>query len=275
MSERRLEDKKVLVTGAGTGIGREMALEFARQGASVALHYSHSSAGAVKAVEEIRGSGGVADAFAADFSDFDQIGDLAVRAAAFLGGIDVLINNAGITMNRPFEQVTPEQFDTLYAVNVRAPFFLTQAVAPAMRKAGAGTVINVTSIHAFQGKQEHSVYAGTRGAIVSFNRQLAIELAPVGIRVNAIAPGSIEVENTYTAVPGYDPREAGRGIPSGFVGQPIDIARVATFLASDDARYIVGQTLIVDGGTTSWMPFGEGFRGPLSAKFGQGYVPGL
>ncbi len=275
MPERRLDARRVLVTGAGTGIGREIALEFARQGAAVALHYSRSSAGAVKAVEEIRASGGIADAFAADFSDFNKIADLAARATAFLGGIDVLVNNAGITMNRPFERVTPEQFDTLYAVNVRAPFFLTQAVVPAMRGAGAGAVINITSIHAFQGKQEHSVYAGTRGAIVAFNRQLAIELAPVGIRVNAIAPGSIEVENTYAAVPDYDAHEAGKGIPSGFVGQPIDIARVATFLASDEARYIVGQTLIVDGGTTSWMPFGEGFRGPLSAKFGQGYVAGI
>ncbi len=263
------------MTGAGTGIGREIALEFARQGAAVALHYSRSSRGALKAVEEIRAAGGAAESFAADFTDPGKIAELAARAAEFLGGIDLLVNNAGITMNRPFEQVTPEQFDTLYAVNVRAPFFLTQAVIPAMRLAGAGVVINLTSIHALQGMQEHSVYAGTRGAIVSFNRQLAIELAPSGIRVNAIAPGSIEVENTHTAVPGYDPRAAGKGIPSGFVGQPIDIARVATFLASDEARYIVGQTLIVDGGTTSWMPFGEGFRGPLSAKFGQGYVAGI
>lgn len=275
MSEKRLKGRRVLVTGAGTGIGRGIALEFARQGAVVALHYSRSSAGAVTAVEEIRAAGGVAEVFGADFNDLSKIAELAALAATFLGGIDVLVNNAGITMNRPFEQVTSAQFDTLYAVNVRAPFFLTQAVVPAMRVAGAGAVINITSIHAFQGKQEHSVYAGTRGAIVAFNRQLAIELAPAGIRVNAIAPGSIEVENTYAAVPDYDPGEAGKGIPAGFVGQPIDIARVAAFLASDEARYIVGQTLIVDGGTTSWMPFGEGFRGPLSAKFGQGYVPGI
>lgn len=275
MSEKKLAGRKVLVTGAGTGIGRGIALEFARQGAAVALHYSHSSTGAVKAMEDIRAAGGVAEAFGADFTDLGQVTQLAVRAADFLGGVDVLVNNAGITMNRPFEQVTPEQFDTLYAVNVRAPFFLTQATAPAMRAAGAGVVVNITSIHAFQGKQEHSVYAGTRGAIVAFNRQLAIELAPSGIRVNAIAPGSVEVENTYVAAPDYDPIKAGRGIPAGFVGQPIDIAKVAVFLASDDARYIVGQTLIVDGGTTSWMPFGEGFHGPLGASFGRGYVPGI
>jgi len=269
-----LKGKKVLVTGAGTGIGRGIAIEFANAGASVALHYSRSSAGAENAVEEIRGKGGTAAAFKADFEKVEPLKEMARQAVDFLGGLDVLVNNAGITMNKPFEQVTVEQFDVIYNVNVRAPFFLTQAVLPELEKS-KGTVINITSIHAFEGYQEHSVYAGTRGAIVAFNRELAIELAPRGIRVNAIAPGAVEVENQHKVIADFDPVESGKNIPVGFMGNPEDIAGVALFLASPEARYIVGQTLIVDGGTTSWMPFGDGFRKPMGATFGKGYVPGV
>lgn len=274
-----LTGKRAIVTGSGTGIGREIALEFARQGAEVALHYSRSAEGAQSAVEEIRAGGGRATAFKADLRDVAQVKKLAVVALEFLGGLDIIVNNAGITMNLPFAEVTPEQFDMLYQVNVRAQFFLTQALVPALIARGGGVIINMTSIHAFEGYVEHSVYAGTKGAIVAYTRQLAIELAPKGVRVNAIAPGAVPVENHFKLMPGVNVPEAlkacGQGIPCGFAGTPLDIAKIAVFLASDDARFIVGQTIIADGGTTSWLPFGEGYKQPMSVRFGAGYVPGL
>jgi NAD(P)-dependent dehydrogenase (short-subunit alcohol dehydrogenase family) len=270
--------KRVLVTGAGTGIGRGIALAFARAGAAVAVHYSSSPAGAEAVVREIVDGGGKAAAFQADFVRTEPLQSMAGAAVAFLGGLDVVVNNAGITMNRPFAQTTIEQFDLLYAVNVRAPYFLTQALLPELESSG-GVVINISSIHAFEGYTEHSVYAGTRGAVVSFTRQLAIELGPRGVRVAGIAPGAVPVENHFKSMPGVDVeqaiRDVGNTIPCGFAGRPADIAGVALFLASDAGRYIVGQTLIVDGGTTSWMPFGEQFKQPMTTQFGSGYVPGL
>lgn len=273
-----MNGKRILVTGAGTGIGRGIALAFAKEGATVAVHYSHSSAGAEGVVKEITGAGGKAAAFKADFAEAAPMKALAKAATKFLGGLDVLVNNAGITMNRPFAQTTVEQFDRLYAVNVRAPYFLTQALLPALEQS-RGVVVNLSSIHAYEGYTEHSVYAGTRGAIVSFTRQLAVELAPLGVRVVGIAPGAVPVENHFKAMPGVNVEQAlletGRNIPCGFAGTPADIGNVVVFLASGGARYVVGQTLVVDGGTTSWMPFGEQFKQPMTMQFGQGYVPGL
>lgn len=270
-----MKGRRVLVTGSGTGIGRGVAEEFARQGAAVALHYSHSAAGAKQALAGIRKAGGKAAAFRADFARVEEVKRLARQAVKFLGGLDVLVNNAGITLNRPIGKTTPEQFDLLYAVNVRAPHFLCQALVPELEKS-KGVILNVSSIHAYEGYTEHSIYAGTRGAMVSFTRQLAIELAPRGIRVAGIAPGSVIVENQIKMAGGrIDERAAGRNIPAGFIAKPPDIAAVAVFLASPAARYVVGQTLVVDGGTTSWMPFGEQFKQPMGVQFGQGYVPGI
>jgi 3-oxoacyl-[acyl-carrier protein] reductase len=275
-SERRMAGKKVLVTGAGTGIGKGVALEFCRQGADVVLHYSLSQKGAMEAAAQARAEGaGKVTAIHADFREAEAPAQLAREAIEFLGGIDVLVNNAGITMNRPFEDVTLEQFETVYHVNIRAMFFLTQAVVPTMARQGSGVVINTSSVHAFEACREHTVYAGTKGAIIALTRVLAIELAPRGIRVNAIAPGAVEVEAHHKVFPDYNGETFGKLIPCGFVGQPADIAKVAVFLASDDARYIVGQTLVVDGGTTSWMPFSEDFRQPMGGQFGKDYVAGL
>ncbi|MDD5727432.1 MAG: SDR family NAD(P)-dependent oxidoreductase [Victivallales bacterium] len=268
-----LNGKNVLVTGAGTGIGRGIALAFAKSGANVILHYSRSSAGADSAVAEITAAGGKAAAFKADFREFASLEELASRTVALLGGLDVLVNSAGITLNQDFEKVSAPQFDILYQVNVRAPFFLTQALLPELKKS-RGVVINISSIHAFEGYREHSVYAGTRGAIVAFTRELAIELAPLGIRVVGIAPGSIEVESHYKMDPEYDPKAHGNGIPAGFTGQPSDIGNAAVFLAAEEGRYILGQTIIVDGGISSWMPFGDGFKKPMNCCFGKDYVPG-
>jgi NAD(P)-dependent dehydrogenase (short-subunit alcohol dehydrogenase family) len=272
---KRMENKRALVTGAGTGIGRGIALELAKEGAAVALHYSQSSSGAESAVQEIRLAGGKAKAFGADFRQIEPVKQLAREAIEFLGGIDVLVNNAGITVNLPLEEVTPEVFDTLYQVNVRAQLFLIQAVLPAMEKQGKGAVINLTSVHAFAGMTEHSVYAGTKGAIVAYTRELSLELIQKGIRVNAIAPGWVFVEN-HRLVLGeeFDPEAAGKQIPAGFMGTPADIGRLAIFLASDESRYIVGQTIVCDGGQLAIMPLTGDYRGRRQEHWGRRYVEG-
>jgi NAD(P)-dependent dehydrogenase (short-subunit alcohol dehydrogenase family) len=272
---QRMSGKRVLITGSGTGIGRGVALEFAKEGAAVVLHYAHSGDGAHSAVEQICAAGSKATAFQADLADLMQVRQLADRAINFLGGVDILVNNAGITMNRPFLQVTPEQFDTLYHVNIRGMFFLTQSCVPAMLAQGQGAVINLTSVHAYAGMTEHTIYAGTKGAIVAFTRVLALELAPKNIRVNAIAPGWILVENHLKVMQDLDQEAAGHTIPAGFIGQPWDIGRLALFLASDDARYIIGQTLVIDGGQLAIMPLTGDFQEPRQYQWGQGYVAGL
>jgi NAD(P)-dependent dehydrogenase (short-subunit alcohol dehydrogenase family) len=275
----KLVGRKALVTGSGTGIGREIALEFARQGADVVLHYAHSEAGTASAIDEIEAMGRRAASFKADFDSVDEVRQLGEQAVEFLGGIDCLVNNAGITFNKPFLKVTREQFDMMYHVNVRAQFFLTQMVAEHMLASDGGAVCNITSIHGLQGAPEHAVYAGTKGAIIAYTRALAVELAHKGVRVNAIAPGWVTVENYYKAIPGFNEEEARESardaVPVGRSGKLSDIAKLAAFLCSDDAGYIVGQTIVADGGTTSLMSLISDFRNESSARFGTGYLPGV
>ena len=145
---QKMAGKRVLVTGSGTGIGREIALEFGRQGADVVFHFAHDAAGAQLAAKEIQALGLRAKAFQADFDRVDEVVKLGDQAVSFLGGIDCLVNNAGITFNQPFLDVRPEQFDRLYHVNIRAQFFLTQRIVKDMLQHGGGTVCNITSIHA-------------------------------------------------------------------------------------------------------------------------------
>jgi len=275
----KMTGKRILVTGSGTGIGREIAIEFARQGADVALHYAHDEKGARSAAEEIRALGRRVEAFKADFDRAEEAASLGEQAIGFLGGLDCLVNNSGITFNKPFLDVTPAQFDRLFNVNIRAQFFLTQRVVKDMLAHGGGAICNLTSIHGLSGAPEHSVYAGTKGAIIAYTRSLAVELAHKGIRVNAIAPGWVTVENYYKALPGFNEADAAKvaaeKVPLGRSGLKLDIAKLAVFLCSDDAAFIIGQTIVADGGTTALMSLISDFRAPSTARFGAGYVPGV
>jgi NAD(P)-dependent dehydrogenase (short-subunit alcohol dehydrogenase family) len=279
MSEKgKLAGKRALVTGAGTGIGLEIALEFGRQGADVVLHYSHAAEAAESAAREIQGLGRRATTIKADFSDAAASTRLGDAALDFLGGIDSLVNNAGITFNSPFLRIQPQELDTLFDVNFRTPFFLTQRLCEPMVKQGSGSICNLASIHGLQGAPEHSVYAATKGAIIACTRVLAVELGYRGIRVNAIAPGWISVEGHATAISGFNLKQAAEDarnkVPAARFGVPLDVAKLAAFLCSDDAGFITGQTIVVDGGTTSLMSLISDFRTESTARFGRDYLPG-
>ena len=201
------------------------------------------------AVAEIGTLGRRALAVRADLSQTDACFGLVDTAVSFLGGLDILVNNAGRTDMTPFLDVTPEQFDALFATNMRAQFFVAQRAVKhlAERK---GAIINMTSVHALVSLPRHTTYEATKGAIAAWTRGLAIELAPRHIRVNAVAPGAIEVPRFFDR-PSYSTETMGAAIPWGEVGHPLDIAHMCAFLASDRAAYITGATLVVDGGLTA------------------------
>lgn len=244
-----LVGKRALVTGAGVGIGAGVACELARQGAAVALHYAHSAAGASDTAEQIIAAGGTASIVAGDLGDAETCLRVVREAAERLGGLDILVNNAGVTFRQPFLEITPAQFDEIFGINIRGQFFCAQEAVRHML-AGGGSIVNMTSIHAHGGVPGYAVYAATKGAIVSFTRQLAMELIERRVRVNAVAPGHVEVPR-HRANPNYSRAMGDAMVPWGRVGTPEDIARAVAFLASDAAEFITGQTLYVDGGTSA------------------------
>lgn len=275
----KLGTKRALITGAGTGIGREIALEFARQGADVVLHCSQSTEGAESAAHEIESLGRKAAVIKEDFNDVNAAERLANATFGFFGGVDCLVNNAGITLNRPFLMMTQEQLDTLLNVNFRTPYFLTQRVAGEMIKQGSGSICYLSSIHGLQGAPEHSAYAATKGAILGCMRSLAMELSYRGVRVNGIAPGWIMVENHAEAIADFSmeksAEDARNKVPVARYGVPADVAKMAAYLCSEDAGFITGQTFVVDGGTTTLMSLMSEFRTESKSRFGAGFVPGI
>jgi len=261
-----LEGKLVLVTGAGTGIGQGIALELARMGADVVLHYHRSIEGVSEAVAHITALGRRAIVIQGDLGVVSECRRVVDEAAAFLGGLDGLVNNAGITTTINFLDVTEEQFNRSYNLNIRGQFFCAQQAVrhmvergrelqrnnPEARWAG-GSIVNISSVHAALGCPGHAVYAGTKGAINAFSRELAIELCPAHIRVNVLAPGSIEVPSYFQADPTYT-RETGNAmVPWGRVGLPADVAYAVVYLLCDASELMTGQVIYLDGGLTARM----------------------
>jgi NAD(P)-dependent dehydrogenase (short-subunit alcohol dehydrogenase family) len=252
----RLKDRTAIVTGAGRGIGSGVALRLAQEGANVVVNYAHSAEGAEAVANQIKALGRKAITVQADVSRVDQVQAMVVETVGTFGGVDILVNNAGIDPHAPFLEMTEEQWDWIIDTNLKGNFLCSQAAAREMAKTSGGKIIIISSIHSIQTYMHITAYATTKGGLNAMTRQLALELAPYGINVNCVAPGAIHVEKFYGVVPGYDPHMFDHEIPLGFVGYPEDIGAAVAFLASDDARYITGQVLFVDGGTSCRMFLG-------------------
>ena len=243
-----LKGKVALVTGASKGIGAAIARELAANGAAVAVNYSGSKAEAETVVSEINKAGGKAVAVQANLSDPAAIGPLVDKTVKEFGPIDVLVNNAGVYDFGPIEQVSPEQFHKQFNLNVLGLLLATQAALPHFNPKG-GSIINIGSVAA-SGVPGGSVYSGTKGAVNSITLALSKELGARQIRVNALNPGMVETEGVHAAgFIGSDfHKKAIADTPLGRIGQPDDIATIATFLASDDSTWVSGQTIQAAGG---------------------------
>ena len=244
-------DGVALVTGGGTGLGRATALALGRRGARVAVHYFRSREGADAVVADLATAGAEAQAFPADLTQPADVAGLARAVTSRFGAIDVLVNNAGDLIQRtPILEMTDDLFRAVIDVNVTSAFLVTRAVAPGMVARTRGAIVNMASLAAWDGGGPGAgAYAMAKGAIVSFTKALAKELAPHGIRVNCVAPGLIGDTNFHSrhTAPAMFQSAAGR-VLLGRAGTPDEVASVIAFLASPESSFLTGETIEINGG---------------------------
>jgi len=242
-----LENKTAIITGATRGIGKGIAIAFAKQGAHVAFTYSSSVAAATELEAELKAFGVNAKGYQSNAANFDAAQELAKNVLEEFGSIDVLVNNAGITKDNLLMRISEDDFDKVIEVNLKSVFNLTKAVIRPMMKQRSGSIINMSSVVGLKGNAGQSNYAASKAGIVGFSKSVALELGSRNIRSNVVAPGFIETEMTAKldekVVEGWR-----NEIPLKRGGTPEDIANACVFLASDMSAYITGQTLSVDGG---------------------------
>jgi 3-oxoacyl-[acyl-carrier protein] reductase len=245
---KKLEGKTAVVTGASKGIGAEIAKQMAAEGASVVVNYSSSKTAADKVVADITGKGGEAVAVKADVSKPDDIKKLFAATKTAFGKLDVLVNNAGIYEFAPLEEITAENFNKQFGLNVLGLILTTQEAVKHFGESG-GSVVNISSVVGKLALPGATVYSATKAAVDSITRTLSAELGPKKIRVNAVSPGMVETEGNYTAKEGSDFRKGvEEKTPLGRIGQVDDIAPAVVYFASDDSKWVTGETLYIAGG---------------------------
>ncbi|MCL2150323.1 MAG: 3-oxoacyl-[acyl-carrier-protein] reductase [Dehalococcoidia bacterium] len=243
-----LEDRVALITGAGRGIGRAIALHLAKEGAIVAVNALRSES-AIRTAEEVTGAGGSALAVSGDVSSQEDVAAMIDKIVTDYGRLDILVNNAGIIQDQIMASMSEEQWERVIAVNLRSVFLCSRASVRYMLRGRWGRIINLSSVARLIGNTGQANYAAAKAGIVGFTRVFAREVGGHGITVNALAPGFIETDMT-AGLSDKRRREALSRIPLGCLGTADDVAAACVFLASEAARYITGQVLTVDGGMT-------------------------
>jgi 3-oxoacyl-[acyl-carrier protein] reductase len=242
-----LKSKVALVTGAGRGIGRAIALQLANAGTRVAINYNASAAAAEALVAEIAESGGEALAIKADISRLEEATALVEQVLAQWGQLDILVNNAGITRDNLLLRMKEDEWDRVIEVNLKGCFNCCKAAIRPMSRARQGSIINIASVVGLRGNAGQANYAAAKAGIIGLTRSLAREMGSRGIRVNAVAPGFIDTDMT-SVLPAQLKERMLEAIPLGRVGTGDDVARLVEFLAGSGAAYITGQVIAVDGG---------------------------